>query len=353
MTLGQRSAYVILSENTLIDGKPCELGQRPEVGQSWHWHGEAMRLDGAQSTLLLQGAIGDGALRKKAMQSVNRSFGFADSIAAQDVTSIYENEMESGFVVTDGIDRFILVPIDSPKSPLSLLWCPAGLPNPLTNYTVAEVGSHASALRQMGGATEEVICFAGGTKIRTLYGDLDVEALNPGDQVLTMDSGPQPILWIGRRKVSGARLYAMPELRPIRIRQGALDTGAQTADLHVSPHHRMLLAGPNTRMLFNNSEVLLRACDLVNDSSIHVDYAIQELTYYHILLPQHEVVWANGLPTESFHPAGTSLRAIEPDQREGLLNLMPHVKRDSHAYGPFVRRSLDQSEAAILQYDRR
>ena len=43
--------------------------------------------------------------------------------------------------------------------------------------------------------------------------------------------------------MTGARLYAMPHLRPIRFRAGALGQGRPEDDLLVSPQHRMLVQG--------------------------------------------------------------------------------------------------------------
>ncbi|MGB4828605.1 MAG: choice-of-anchor L domain-containing protein, partial [Paracoccaceae bacterium] len=44
-----------------------------------------------------------------------------------------------------------------------------------------------------------VPCFVAGTLIRTPDGDVPVETLHPGDLVLTMDDGPQPLRWTGSR----------------------------------------------------------------------------------------------------------------------------------------------------------
>lgn len=71
-----------------------------------------------------------------------------------------------------------------------------------------------------------VICFTPGTLLRTPSGGVPVEMLQEGDWIQTRDSGAQQIQWIGRRRMSGARLFVMPELRPIRIRGGAIGDGA-------------------------------------------------------------------------------------------------------------------------------
>jgi hypothetical protein len=143
----------------------------------------------------------------------------------------------------------------------------------------------------------------------------------------------------------------MPWLRPIRLRSGALGKGRPDPDLIVSPQHRMLIRGPAAEALFNTSEVLVAAEDLVNDRTIMVDHSLREVTYVHVLLDRHNVIWANGLETESFHPANTGLDTIEPYQRDGLFSVFPDVAGNPQSYGDYARRNLSTSEAAILNYD--
>ena len=111
------------------------------------------------------------------------------------------------------------------------------------------------------------------------------------------------------------------------------------------------MRGAAARALFNTEEVLIAAEDLLNDISITVDHLLREVTYVHILLERHSVVWANGLETESFHPANTALDMVDPTQRESLLAILPGLDADPHSYGGYARRNLSGSEAAILRHE--
>jgi hypothetical protein len=113
----------------------------------------------------------------------------------------------------------------------------------------------------------------------------------------------------------------------------------------------MLVKGAAARALFNTSEVLVAAEDLLNDGSVVVDHALREVTYVHVLLEHHNIVWANGLETESFHPSNTALDMVDPLQREGLLNILPGIAVDPLAYGDYARRNISASEAAILRHE--
>ncbi len=166
-----------------------------------------------------------------------------------------------------------------------------------------------------------------------------------------MGRAAQDILWVGRRRMSGARLYAMPELRPVRIRMGALGVERPDEELLVSPAHRMLVAGRMARELFNTPEVLVAARDLINGRTVTVDMALREVDYIHVLLPRHQVLWANGVETESFHPANAALGTLNAGDRDSLLAQFPGLEYDPHSYGDYARRNLNQSEAAILMHE--
>lgn len=112
----------------------------------------------------------------------------------------------------------------------------------------------------------------------------------------------------------------------------------------------MLIKGDVAQELFNTPEVLVAAKDLVNGSTITVDLKVRKVTYVHLLLPKHEVLRANGVETESFHPANTALSMLGDDDRARLVAGMPNLDRDPHSYGSYARRNLTSSEAAILNH---
>ena len=193
-----------------------------------------------------------------------------------------------------------------------------------------------------------IICFTPGTLITTPRGQIPVEMLRVGDLVITADNGLQPIRWIGRKRMTGARLMAYPELRPVRIRKNAFGSGLPERDMWVSPQHRMLVSSDRVMMDHGEREVLAPAKGLLNDYSITIDYGIRETEYIHILFDEHEIVFANGTPTESFHPGHTSMSAIEDAARTELFEIFPELQQDPTRYGPSARLSLRPHEAQML-----
>jgi hypothetical protein len=256
---------------------------------------------------------------------------------------------EGSFVLTDGRTVHVATVIPVPGGAGPLVMFAGDLPLPDRDLWIVR----GAAPPAPPGPAERpgIICFTPGTHLRTATGSAAIETLRPGDRVLTRDDGPQEVLWTGRRRMSGARLYAMPALRPVRFRAGAMGIGRPDRDLLVSPRHRMLVRGPAARALFNTEEVLVAAADLVNGHAVAIDTAAREVTYVHVLLERHEVVWANGLATESFHPGAAALDTLDPADRFALEAILPEVAGDPMAYGDFARRCLTAAEAAILRHD--
>ena len=128
------------------------------------------------------------------------------------------------------------------------------------------------------------VCFAAGTGIVTRRGQIAVEALRPGDQVLQVDGGFAPIRWIGSASHSGGEMECNEWLRPIRIRCGAVGNGLPQRDLLVSRDHRCLVRSDAALSLFGQREVLVAAGDLRGIPGVATDPAPEGVEYWHFQL---------------------------------------------------------------------
>ncbi len=331
--------------------------QSLNVGAAWSWHGDPVRVDGPTDILRLDRADGSEKLRKRAARKVRRLVGAALDYTPPEKVRVDIDEdddaallADSSFVVTDGAKSFTVTVIEVGRGAQPLLMFLDELPPRncdlwVVHHTLNVLQGDHSVPESRG-----VICFTPGTWISTPDGPRLIEDLGEGDQVQTKDSGAQPIEWVGARRMTGARLFAMPKLRPIRIRAGALGLDRPEESLLVSPEHRMLIKGDVARDLFNTPEVLVAAKDLINGRSITVDLSVPQVTYIHLLLPAHQVIWANGVETESFHPANAALSTLDTEDRMRLLAQHPSLELDPQRYGAFARRNLSGSEAAILRH---
>ena len=181
--------------------------------------------------------------------------------------------------------------------------------------TLATYAAHHDAFTGLEAITLEVTCYAQGTRIATANGDIPVESLEIGDLVKTLHAGLQKIKWIGTRS------YAAPfanhaKILPICIKSGALDDNIPARDLYVSPGHAICIDG-----------VLIHAARLVNGVSITQAERIGQIVYYHIELENHEIIFAENTPAESF--MGEYFRA-QFHNAASYRALYPHGQAPEH-----------------------
>lgn len=148
---------------------------------------------------------------------------------------------------------------------------------------------------QEGSAITFVTCFAAGTRIKTVQGDVAVEKLTIGDEVVCADGTHQPVVWIGRRAVD-IRHHPEPEaVLPVRIAPHAFGPGLPARPLFLSPDHAVFVEG-----------VLIPVRHLVNGRTIARQPVSRfpEVTYFHVELAAHDVILAEALPVESYLDTG-------------------------------------------------
>lgn len=215
---------------------------------------------------------------------------------------------------------------------------PDGVPPAGVNYTIGGIVENDDATPHTGlGA--QVVCFASGTLIEAELGPVPVEHLQPGDRVMTRDAGLQELTWTGARRVD-----AVGDLAPVVIGAGAL---GNSRDLVVSPQHRMVLEGWKAELLFGADEVFVKAKDLVNGDTIKIREG-GKVNYHHILFDSHQVVYAEGAASESFHPGPQAVGALDSGTRDELLRLFPDLAQMTTPALTAARRSLKAHEAACL-----
>ncbi len=198
----------------------------------------------------------------------------------------------------DGNDRVALGP---GSDTLDLQGWTDGSGNPwdtasdLAGNTIFFRGSDSITVTDYNPAEDGITCFAAGTLIATARGEVAVENLQVGDLVVTAHGGAalQPIIWIGHSQVNVARHRNRAKVAPILIKAGALAEGVPHRDLRVSPEHAMFLDGH-----------LVPAHLLVNGSTIVQEVWCPEVTYWHVELPAHGLLVAEGAVSESYFDDG-------------------------------------------------
>ena len=168
-------------------------------------------------------------------------------------------------------------------------------------------------------------CFAAGTLIDTANGPRAVETLVAGDLVLTRDRGLRPLAWAGGRHLPPRHLDIAPNLRPVRIRAGALGPGLPATDLTVSPQHRILVRSKIAERICGAPEALVAARHLCALPGIEVTNPPGGIGYHHILFDRHEVVRANGAWAESLFTGPQALASLSPAARREIRAIFPEL----------------------------
>lgn len=150
---------------------------------------------------------------------------------------------------------------------------------------------------------ETAPCFCAGTRIRTPLGEVPVEDLRIGDEVVTAFAGVQRIKWIGRRAYDGRFIAGNHLALPVCLRAGAIADDVPARDLWVSPDHAICEGG-----------VLIHAWRLLNGVSIIQAETVEAVQYFHIEFDAHQVIFAENCPAESFADAECRARFHNADE---------------------------------------
>jgi len=339
MAIPHGGVFAISWNMTQIDGASGIDPSWLRVGASWQWRGAAMRLDGQQSVLPLPAPIEIHDIRENARAIAQRLSGALPRPAG---VEDFAGPPAGGFTVTDGSASYRARIADTGLQTLVIFegpMPPQGQTCWITHHRLAPCAAR--------NPSQDVICFASDTLIATPQGARPVALLKVGDKIMTRDNGPQPVLWLGQSMLSGPALRRHPQLRPIRLRRGALEDGMPSDDLCVSPGHRIVVSGAQARALFGCEEVLVRASHLINYKTITQDPALHGICYRHLLLEEHQIIYANGVPTESFHPALAPTQTLREHKR-ALRQVCESWVTAPESYGPTARRCLNLAEAALL-----
>lgn len=335
-----RGVFALHWQQTEIDGVRGSDPGWLRIGASWSWQGDSLRLDGTPSVLPLGTDSEHARAQTGARAMAERLSGDIRAIPA---ILAQQDAPANGFVLTDGARLYTARIIAQGTDHLIVF--EQGLPP--AGQTCWVTSCNLTVTLRAAQKAQDVICFTSDAMIATPAGHRPIAELRQGDRVLTRDNGPQPVLWVGQTTLSGLALRQHPHLRPIRLRRDALDTGLPDEDLCVSPAHRILVTGARACALFGCDEVLARAGDLVDYQRIAPDFALHGVTYVHLLFDAHQVIFANGLATESFHPALAPAATLR-QHRFALSQLGLDWFARPEAYGPTARRCLSAGEAALL-----
>ena len=187
--------------------------------------------------------------------------------------------------------------------------------------------------------TTNVVCFGFGTLIDTPAGPRAVETLRPGDRILTLDNGPQDILWNHHHDQPLEDVER--DSRPILIGAGALGNGLPEHDLIVSPQHRILVGERGQLQDRFDSAAFAPATSLTVLDGIRPMMGKRHITWVHFACARHEVVFANGGLSESLLLGPMVVNGLSGMERRILTETYGSAPRhDTALNGPPARECL-------------
>ncbi|GBQ78047.1 hypothetical protein AA14337_1007 [Acetobacter malorum DSM 14337] len=214
--------------------------------------------------------------------------GYITNITDND-TIIIDGMTADNYTYSDGV--YTLTSNGTPINGTSSFQLPAANEGTKFTVTTKDGKTYLNAV--------DVVCFLAGSMIRTVDGDVAVENIQIGDEVVTFDwktgvENVRPVVWAGTARATvHANLQDDEAGYPVRILKDAVADGVPYQDLLVTSEHCLF---------FDGKFVPVRM--LVNGSSIFYDKSITAYDYYHIETAEHSVVAANGMLTESYLDTG-------------------------------------------------
>ncbi len=186
----------------------------------------------------------------------------------------------------------------------------------------------------------DLACFVRGTRIETAHGQVEVQDIADGTLIVTADHGLQPV-----RRVLSKIVAATGDLAPVCFAKGTLGNGR---DLMVSPHHRMVIGGWQAELLTGEAEVLVPAGALAGGSDRVYRRPMPQVEYFHLLFDRHEIIFAEGAATESYHPLSHDAQDRAPGTQAELRSLFPELFTGS-AVTRAARPCIAAHEAALFR----
>lgn len=282
---------------------------------------------------------GSEPARLSLMARADHTFGIGTDTSIGTPEAVVHLDCALTFMSPDGstCDVLLMVEVDTTGSVAQIYLLPFAALNAGTEYRLVGIDRENAHSKF---AQVACVSFTRGTHITMASGaQKPVEDLVAGDRVLTRDDGVQTLRWIGT-----STTRAVGEFAPIRITAGTLNN---TADLLVSPDHRLFIYQRTDELGAGRAELLVKARHLVNGETVTVAGG-GFVDYFQLLFDSHQIIYAEGIAAESMLITSRT-RAVLPQDLSDSLGA--HVKGHTdlpHAGLDVNERLLDRRDAADL-----
>ncbi|MDQ2091208.1 Hint domain-containing protein [Marimonas arenosa] len=263
----------------------------------------------------------------------NATITYADGTPSATITAV---------VIQDADGNLYLVPETSANADHAAMTAA-----PIASITLDSIYTISSGRLVADRQSTDFVCYALGTDILTDRGNVPVECLRPGNHVMTLDRGAQPIRWIH----SGMHLLDAEDTdaKPVLIGAGALGPGRPARDLIVSPQHRVLVGSNLQLQDFFGAEALAPAKFLTRLPGIRHMKSKRDITWVHFACDRHELVYANGCLSESLLLGPMVLNGMTHHDRRAAAEIFGQAPTpDAALNGPPARDFLRKREVQAM-----
>ncbi|MFY0616161.1 Hint domain-containing protein [Shimia sp.] len=177
---------------------------------------------------------------------------------------------------------------------------------------------------------------AQGTRIATRRGEVPVQDLVAGDEIVSRDRGLTAVRWVGMLTAGTPS---------VKVPAGALGRNVPIRDCALSPNARIWMSAPEFETAFTAREVLVPAKDLIGWRGISEDKTGVPMTrYYLVLCDTPQVLTVNGMHIEMRH-VGAAMEMFTTVQADEMSDLFPELLALQGKSDKW-RRRLDKREAS-------
>ena len=168
--------------------------------------------------------------------------------------------------------------------------------------------------------------FAHGVLINTAQGPVAVEDLVPGMEIEAAKGGTTTLKWVGAiTLVPGAPSASDDPQRLYRITADALGLGRPATDATFGPAARLLKRDPAVVNALGAEAALSPVSAMEDGVSVVALNPVSPVRVYHLAFDSHQVIMANGVEVESYHPGPDAHYSMSQELRELFVSLFPHI----------------------------
>ncbi len=139
-----------------------------------------------------------------------------------------------------------------------------------------------------------------------------------------------------------------PELRPISFAPNSLGPSLPDKQMKLSPQHKLWINSPLNALYCEYDTLLISAKHLTNGTTIKVDHTTQGEEYIHLLFDCHEIIYADGVETESFNPGEWAMGLMEAEAKLELDIQFPHLRDTNMLPGFNLYPTVKTHEALVI-----